>query len=246
MALHDPAIEAFGQSGLAARMKDVTVRILVLPRDPFADIVTFDEDLWGWWLADRDNPFTGAARTGWGAQHAPTAHAAARFDRYNGTWEHYLAIHRTGAIEHGMGRDGGGSWRTKESEERSFNLVTIVGRIWNVLTLAIEASSRYELTGPWEVSVSLINTSGALMGNVALGWKDLNDWWAGDRPPRCKELNLLLRLEVTEWPDPDGVKDLAFKLGGMIEDAWETKNRRFLVNAGREGAGEFDPSRYTA
>jgi hypothetical protein len=232
---------------LAQFVSDPAVRLLILPADPTTFIVRFDRDFWSWWGEDRQNPFLGAQRTIWGTQSTPTADAAVTFNRRGDTkweWESFLALHRHGGLEAVLGEYGARSWKEDEASERAFWLTEIVGRSWVALELYAEVVDRFELIGPWEITLAMVNTRNAQLGNLATGWKDIGDWWPSERP-RCPEPNLLLRREIDSWPDNSGRQDLAFSLGEQIEDSWGMSNRRFLINPDREGGGSFDPSRYT-
>jgi hypothetical protein len=248
MGLDDPTAEDFGRDGLARFVEDPGARFLILPGDPQASLVAFDARFWGWWEEKRGNPFDGAAPTNWGNRSIPTADAAALYEPGgNGRWDwrHFLAVHRSGALEFVLGSLGVAEWqaRNEERQDRGFMLVTIVGRVWVALERYAEIIERYGPSSPWELSLALIRTDGALLGNVAAGWKDFDAWRFGDAP-RCAESNSLVRREIYEWPDEKGRKQLAFEIGSAIEDAWGIKDRRFVAGEKHDGAGEFDASRY--
>lgn len=241
--------ESFGTGGLARHVDDVGVRLLILPYDPSASVVEFDADFWEWWMKNRLNPFEGATPTDWGTQSTPTVEAAVRFHQWDGRWNWgaYLALHRSGALEGGLGQRGFRAWpnREGEREHRGFYLCTIVGRLWVMLHLYQDVLARYsEVRGPSEISLALLRTTDGLLGNVAAGWKDFDGWFPGEAPT-CSEPNLLLSRGVTKWLNPDGIRGLAFDLGSQIEDAWGIRDRRFLINQGHTGAGTFDVSRYS-
>jgi hypothetical protein len=248
MGLNEPTAEDFGTGGLARFVDDPGVRFLVLPGDPQASLVVFDGPFWEWWEEKRGNPFDGAAPTNWGNRSIPTLDAAALYEpggdgRWD--WHHFLALHRSGALEFVLGSLGVAEWEAGNEgrQDRGFMLVTIVGRVWVALERYAEIVERYRPSGPWELSLGLTRTDGALLGNVAAGWKDFDAWRFGDAP-RCAEPNVFIRREVDEWPDADGRKKLAFEIGSMVEDSWGIKDRRFLVGEKHDGAGEFDVSRY--
>lgn len=249
IGLTDPRSDDFAQGGLAAHVEDVGIRFILLPADPEGVPIPFEEDFWEWWMQDRPNPFEGAGVTDWGRQSIPTAHAAVRYNRRNGkwNWSDYLALHRHGGLEFGLGRVGAADWGGRQEGEahRGFFLTTIVGRVWVSLSFYADVLARFgALEAPWEATLALVRTEGALLGNVATGWKDFDGWWAGDNPPRCPDPNLLFRVEIDDWPDEDGQRDIAFRLGGMIEDAWGVTNRRWLIHPEHPEAGTFDVSRY--
>ncbi|MGH8936131.1 MAG: hypothetical protein ACRDXD_07705 [Acidimicrobiia bacterium] len=250
-ALHltDPSAEDFGTGGLVALAPEVCVRLLVLPGDPEGiPLPEFDTTFWEWWCRERPNPFQGTRPTDWGSQRKPTVDAAVRYRPHDSEpwrWDTYLALHRNGAMEFGLGEEGSARWahRAGEGERRAFFLVSIVGRVWVAIALYGEVLTQYEIQGPWEVSLALRQTRDALLGNVAAGWKDFQDWFPRDAPT-CPHPNLLVRREVGAWPTGDGARDLAFALGATVEDAWGITDRRFLIRPDQPGGGEFDVSRY--
>jgi hypothetical protein len=46
--LLDPEAEDFGAGGLARLIPEGTSHLLILPGDPEADVVDFDQELWEW------------------------------------------------------------------------------------------------------------------------------------------------------------------------------------------------------
>jgi hypothetical protein len=223
------------------------VRFLILPGDPEAFVLEFDEELTGWWLADRDNPFEGGGQTSWGTEEVPTASAIIRFYRASSEkwiWSDYLALHRSGALEFGLDRFGSGTGRRQfeEGELRVFFLNSIVGRIWWALALYAEVMERYRVTGPWEIGIALRDTAGSVLGDVAAGWMEPGESWRG-QPPACPYPNVLLLRELSDWPTGEDIRALVFSLGGVIEDAWGVHDRRFLARV-EPGIGEFGASQY--
>ena len=106
LRLTDPSDEDFGTGGLAALAPEACVRLLILPSDPEATLISeFDPAFWEWWGQARPNPFHGAAPTDWGPQRRPTVEAAVRSrprDSGRWVWDTYLALHRSGAMEFGL------------------------------------------------------------------------------------------------------------------------------------------------
>jgi hypothetical protein len=248
LGLVDSRLDSFGRGGLAARTPDPGVRLLILPSDPQKDLVGFNSSFWEWWMQERDNPFPGAPRTIWGTESTPTVDAAVTLSRYSDSkwegWEYFLALHRSGALEVVLGPLGARSWSKDEQDFRAFWLSEIVGRAWAMFSFYSEVLERYNITGPFEVTAALVNTLHAQLGNVATGWRDLDNWWPTSSP-LCPEPNVLIRREVEQWPSGhEDVQGLAFSIGERVEDAWGSKDRRFLIAPKREGEGTFDPSRY--
>lgn len=49
----------FASAGLAAQVRGFTARLLILPADPEAHVVEFDEAFQQWWLGSFADPLTG-------------------------------------------------------------------------------------------------------------------------------------------------------------------------------------------
>ena len=245
LRLLDPGDELFSQGGLGSQVRDLALRVLVLPADPEAGPVELDSDCRDWWLADREDPF-GTTSTRFGSSHRSTSSAIVQFDEdydrdSRRPWQRFMALHRSAALEAGFGRDVA----FERSRQRYFFLIDIVGRVWSVLARYSEVVERHGCAGPFEVTVALRRTLGALLGDLGEGWRDpLRDF--GGPAFRCLEPNLLLRYECDTWPDgPQAIQEAAFSVGARIEDAWGTKERRYLATTG-ERNGTFDTSRYRA
>ena len=236
LGLLDPADDEFGEGGLSSLIPDRTSRLLITPADPELSVIEFDESLWEWWGRDFDDPATGG-RTRWGPDKRPTANAAVYGSDYGDEqWRRYIALHRSGALEVGLGRDGSFA----RDEQRYFFLSSIVARSWAAFHRYEEVVSKFGLSGPFEVLLALCETKDALLGGVAEGWAEPGTAW--NDGTTCRETHVLLRREVPDWPaDGEAFKDLAFSLGAQIEDAWSVQQRRFLAHRG-EHAGSFDPT----
>lgn len=221
----------FAVGGLATRLQAPSVQLLVLPADPEAEVLHLDDALWTWLEAHKS-----ADVDGWtirfGDRRCPTAHAAALVDWY-GTrgWDSYLAVHRSGPIELGFGHRGGGERPHQEDElVREFNLISIVAYTWAVLQFGAAHFERLSLGGPWQLTVALRGTKGALLGNVGEGWAEPGSF--RNNVGGCVEQNLLWHLEIEDWPDEEGQQRLAFAVGDRLEDAWGVSQRRYLARQG--------------
>jgi hypothetical protein len=158
------------------------------------------------------------------------------YDQYreDAGWTRYLALHRHGGIEVGVGR-----LAYEVSEVRVFPLRLIVGLAWTAAALYAEVVDRWQLQGPVEFTVALRNTRQATLGGFAEGWAEpgrgLWDF------AKCLDDHLLLRREADGVPDP---QSLALDLGDRVEQAFGTVNRRHLAHRG-EHEGRFDPRFHT-
>lgn len=196
----------------------------------------FNHDFWEWWDERRPDPVTGQPNR-WGDEARPTATAAVHRRSYRDAWGRYLALHRHGGIEMGLARDA----VFERGVERVFRLTTIVGRVWAAFDAYGAVVEYLKLSGPWEVCFAVRRTMGALLGNFGTGWAEPGSFGYETRP--CGEPNLLVRYELANWPNADGIRVLAWRLGAWLEDAWGTRSRRFLAHRG-EYAHQFGLSSY--
>lgn len=151
LRLTDPEAEDFASGGLARLVREQTVRLLILPPDPEAYLIDFDEPFWRWWTLDSPDPVTGSAAQ-WGSDIRPVAAAALRGRlRGDGEYYSYLALHRHGGIELELGYDG---TYTLPNSTRVFRLLRTVGRVWAALGLYRGIIDRLTLDGPWELSIA--------------------------------------------------------------------------------------------
>lgn len=235
-ALDDARRSDFALGGLATRLREPTVRVLLLPPDPDADALQIDDALWAWLETQKTVAVEGRTIR-FGDQNYPTAHAATLVSGYGSTepWNSYLAVHRSGAIELGLGDRGGWARQNREGETvHMFNLISIVTYTWAMLTFSAALNDRVALAGPRQLTIALRNTKGALLGNVGEGWAEPDSFQ--NAVGGCLEKHLLWHLSIDEPPDDVDQKRLAFAVGDRIEDAWGVAQRRYLARVGhREG-----------
>lgn len=150
--------------GLPSRVVELSTRIVTLPGDPFDTRLSFDDGFRAWWERDRPAPFE--VRIGWN-HHVPTLDAAVWVERGSQGWNSYLALHRHGGIE-----IGSNDTYTLRSGSRAFRLIRIVGLLWLGFDRQAWALSQVDATGPWQVTILLLRTEGALLGDLAEGWRE--------------------------------------------------------------------------
>lgn len=80
-ALDDARRSDFALGGLATRLREPTVQVLLLPPDPDADALPVDDALWTWLEAQKTIAVDDRA-VRFGDQKYPTAHAAALVSSY--------------------------------------------------------------------------------------------------------------------------------------------------------------------
>lgn len=244
MGVGNPADDGFACGGLASMVEALSVRIVVLPADPAADVIEFDEAFWAWWK-EHQTVSVGAGRIRWGQQDRPTAQAALHCEpsshRENEPppVNRYLALQRNGGIDVALGRSGAYVYQ----DRRVFLLTSIVAHVWATVGLMAEVAARWpEVSPPFEMTVAMHGTRGAVLGNVADGWREPLDF--GWQPPMCWEQNVFLRLELTRLPvEEDTQQEIAERLGGRVEDAFGSRDRRFRSRVG-DSAGHLDLSKF--
>ncbi|MCH8816058.1 MAG: hypothetical protein IH957_13400 [Chloroflexi bacterium] len=222
-------------------MEGVRARLLVLPGDPELHCIEFDQPFWDLWGVDLIDPHTKRSST-FGNQTAVSAGAAYWYKGYGEEWERYSAITHAGAFEVCLGWDA--FFESNDPQHHGadvFCLVTIVGRTALGLAHYGKIRERFDLKGPWELSLALRGTYGSLLGDFGQGWTDVSN----PRYPVRKNVdaNVLLRREIQHWPDGDGIRQLAYELGDQIENAWGSVDHRYVAIDG-DHTGRFDVAKY--
>lgn len=223
---HTPA----SPDGLGRRVQDLSTRIVILPADPRATRVEFDEELWAWWEeSTQSTPF--GARCVWTDNVATLSAAVRARSRGDVLWHTFLALHRHGGVEIGTGDT------YPLQGHRCFRLIRTVGLLWMAIETERDVLRHVDAKGPWQVTLALYDTEDGYLGELAEGWQQPGH---GRRVPLCVEPNVVIQEEVDDWPDdPERLREMAFRVGARIEDAWGFRNRRFLANRG-DLEGEFD------
>jgi hypothetical protein len=231
----------FAQAGLARRLRSVTTQLLLLPADPELATVDLDTKL-SEWLAGHQVVLIDdiGVRMASSPNIRRTPHAVALADGHEATWRSYLAVHRSGALELGMGDVGGWESRNNHNDPvRVISLAPVVARTWAMLSLAAELAVRHSLVGPFQLTVG-IRSHEARLGMLAEGWAEPDSF--ENRVGTCPEQTLLWHLELDELPDLGEAQAVAYAVGDRVEDAWGVAQRRYLAYRG-EREGRLDPRR---
>ncbi len=242
-ALDDADREDFMLGGLGARVQEPTARLVLLPPDPQAETPGLYDSIWDW-LETRRTIRLGNGEVPLGDNVVPTAHAAAlvRDGGENRAWRNYAAVHRSGAVEVGLGDRGAANRSTQNGDKtRFFWLISIVAYTWAMAELARDLPVDANREGPFLLTAALRNTQGALLDHRGEGWAPAQSPW--NNLGRCPDKNLLWHIEFDHLPeDPSTSQALAFRVGDRIENAWGCRQRLYLDRQG-ELAGHFDVSR---
>jgi hypothetical protein len=168
----------------------------------------------------------------WGQSKRATSSALVRYDSYrdNQGWTRFVALHRDGSLDFGEGGSVG-----EFRGGRFVRLRPLVGLVWHLAAMQVDAIEHWGIEGPFEVSVALAGVEGAGLAGFAEGWKDVSDMLFRDGPI-CVESNVLLRFEC-DVIDPEAV---AMDVGERLENTIGSTHRRFIANRGAFEA-RFDP-----
>lgn len=218
----------FGLGGLGSLCSDLDVRVVTLPSDPHAQPVDLDETILGWLQTQRDHEYRDVTDFG---QARVTSSAAIIHDRIEeGKYNWFYGINRHGGI------DAGHSLMSRVIQEgRFFFLRQIISFAWLCLDLQKEASQRWEIPGPFEMTLGLRETKGGFLSGFAEGWDPPFSVYRHSKP--CLEENVLLRWE---FDNDFESRQLAMDVGLRIENAFGSVEPRYLARHG-DFAGEFDP-----
>jgi hypothetical protein len=229
--LVEDAGDAFAEGGLGDLMENLDVRLLILPSDPFADVVPFDNGALDWLKQQRDSPFGGSA-VEWGHRSRASSTALILYNQYDESkgWDRYLALHRHGGLEFASSR-----LAYQLREMRVFDLRAVVGFSWSALAVQEEAIDHWTIQRPFELTLALRDTQTATLGGFADGWRQPGQGLY--EMSLCTEKNVLLRWELDKKFD---AKEIAIDLGDRIEQAFGTTHRRHIARNGPY-EGEFDP-----
>jgi hypothetical protein len=214
---------------------------LLLPADPESAAVDLDAKLSEWLTGHQVVLIDDiGVRISSSPNIRRTAHALALADGHEATWHSYLAVHRSGALEIGMGDVGGWERRNNlDDPVRVISLAPVVARTWAMLTLAADLAARNSIVGPFQLTVG-IRSHEAHLGMLGEGWAEPNSF--ENRVGTCPEHALLWHIELDELPDPGEAQAIAYAVGDRIEDAWGVAERRYLAHRG-EREGRLDPRR---
>jgi hypothetical protein len=231
--------DAFAMGGLAGRLDNVSVQMVLLPGDPETEAVHITEGFSSWLEAQRALDLDGLI-VQLPSSPRRTAHAIVLADQYgDDSWNSYLAVHTSGALEFGLGSAGGWAGRDRGGDEvRVIALTSTVARAWALLHVAAALQEKTQIDGPFLLTVAVPHADRALLGALGEGWAQPGDFQ--NRVGPCRDSQLLWHFELTTLPEGDDAKGLAYAIGDRLEDAWGCSQRRYLAHRGQY-QGKLDP-----
>lgn len=233
----------FGVSGLMTHLDDPQLLALILPADPLAPLLEFNDGLFTV-LPER---FTGVTANGvqlLGTTFV-TDSALGRCSSGGDAWRAYVALRRDGGVEIGIGSTARYPLGSRDAPRGfAFRLCYIV----HAIRVAIESQARVlslaagaSMGGPFELVVALPDTAAALLGSLADGWQDpsMSSWDS----PVCITDDVLVRRQFDEWPmDSDEQLKAITAAGDQVCNAFGTTQRLFAPRDGEPGAGRLSPT----
>ena len=237
----DPTAPEFGRSGLFGQLDGEGIGVLVVPADDLAQPVEFDDEV----LSKIPERFTGRIANGVAFLHAvtTTSDALVRYDPLQGSrgFRAFAAVERCGGVQVGIGSTaryevhnpyGGGQGPPALRLYALAHLVQVAVHLQSaVLEWAQQKTPAIQVEGPFEALVAIPNTSGMVLGGLNEGWEEPEQAF---EPPRSREANVLVRVQVAEWPmGEDENRDLALRILDRSCQAFGDRDRRFLSLRGQ-------------
>jgi hypothetical protein len=226
----------FARGGLGALAVAPSVRIVVLPGDPSAQIVPPDDPKSVLpqvvAVGDVSLPVQSLVR---GTSSGYVAYSPAR---EGDLWESFMALHSHGGVDFFLGNQGARLWqRPVEPALRVIYLKRSIAWAWGALELQRQMAERYATAGPFRVIVGVASTAGAALGDLGAGWAEPGSPYAFALP-LAVEPQVLLFEDLPEWPDAEGIEALALRFGARLDLAFGGAGSRHLDHQG-PNAGKF-------
>lgn len=231
-----PGTPDFGKRGLMTRLNGPALQVVLLPSDPQALSLDFDDAL-ARELPDRfegtiSNSVQLLGTEGTGSQHmlkiASGDEKGARA---------LLALARHGGISVGMAER---HVAYRLGEARVVRLCAVSGAVRLALKAqhaalrALADLNRWTPDRPWELTVALPGATGSYLGGFAEGWRETEHL---DSPPLCVEPDPVVRVELPVLPrDVRDRDEVLLTALGRTVNAFGTTNP-FHLNARNTAGG---------
>jgi hypothetical protein len=99
---------------------------------------------------------------------------------------------------------------------------------WAAFSLQRQIVDQYQLSGPFRAVLGVADTSGAVLGHFGADWREPEAF----DDSRALEHRVLLLVDLTDWPDEAGVRDMAIRFGARLDLAFGGNGRRHLDHTG--------------
>jgi hypothetical protein len=151
--------------------------------------------------------------------------------------ERFLVIHRSGVAELGLGAEV----CYHQQDAAAFNLIHIVGRIWQFIGFYLDIYGKFFLEEQGGVTflVNIRGTRNALLGNLAPGWKEPRLAFPEAYNPKCPDKHLQFAKSIAvKNPDSD-IEMLVHWFATRIDNSWGHFQPRCYVPANLEESQPF-------
>ena len=196
-----------------ARLPELTVAAMLLPPDPLAPALEFDDVFPA--IPSQLNGQIRNAVSLLSSEELTGTHALRHSSApYEGPAKFVAGVARHGGAIAGAGSPGIYQARG-EPPQRIYRLFVIVAVVRAALVTQAAVIDRLGAEaglpdGPWELTVAMPGGQGAWLGAYAPGWHPVEHL---DSPPMCMAANPVVRLEIDHFPtDRDGI-------GSLLEQA---------------------------
>lgn len=196
-----------------AGLDEATVGVVLLPPDPLAPLLDFDDV-----MSTIPDQLTGQMRNGVSTLNVEwitgTFAAKAARDDYRAPARAVVGVARHGGAFAGVGATGTYTVG-RDPQWQVRRLAALVGAIRVALQVQVAVHVRLGARaclpdGPWEVTIAAPGATGALLGGYAPGWQPVEEV---DSPPLCRASNPIARLEIKRLPSDDA------GMGGLLVQA---------------------------
>lgn len=187
-----------------AQIADLSVAVMLLPADPLASVLDFADVL------PVVSPFVVGqlSRSVGQLEHEEiTGTHLFRVSRSSATGEIGMAVGlaRHGGAFAGVGRSGRHLTRYDQSAVRLSAIVCATRAALSTQADLLSRLGQMVPTGPWELIIATPGATGAVLGAYAPRWPSVEEQ---DPAPTCTMDHPMVRLEIPELPDPDGLSVL--------------------------------------